>query len=293
MLFDQMEYELDARGRIVAERVVGEEFFPADDVILAIGQENAFPWIEDDLGLEFDKWHVPVVDKVTFQSTRPERVLRRRRGVRPEEHHLGRRARPPGGDLDPQFLHGPAGHEPAAADDEPVEPQDGPARVVVQERLQPGRAAAGAAREPEGALQAARHRGRARLRRRAGRGRGAALPQLRRADGVRGEALHRVRRLHRHLPDRLPDHHARTARKRSSRRASRRRARQPAPAALRLRSRSSRPAASWSRTRTSACTADSAPSAARRRPGTCRSPRIHLPHATDHTWPSPQKRKTA
>ena len=41
-------------------------------MILAIGQENAFPWIEDDLGLEFDKWHVPVVDKVTFQSTRPE-----------------------------------------------------------------------------------------------------------------------------------------------------------------------------------------------------------------------------
>ena len=72
MLFDQMEYELDARGRIVAERVIGEAFFPADDVILAIGQENAFPWIEDDLGLEFDKWHVPVVDKVTFQSTRPE-----------------------------------------------------------------------------------------------------------------------------------------------------------------------------------------------------------------------------
>ena len=71
MLFEQMEYELDDRGRIVGERVVGEEFFPADDVILAIGQENAFPWIERDLGIEFDRWDVPVVDKVTFQSTRP------------------------------------------------------------------------------------------------------------------------------------------------------------------------------------------------------------------------------
>ena len=50
---------------------------PADDVILAIGQENAFPWIERDLGIEFDKWDVPVVDKVTFQSTRAGRVLRR------------------------------------------------------------------------------------------------------------------------------------------------------------------------------------------------------------------------
>ena len=71
MLFEQMEYELDAQGRITAERVVGEEFLPADDVILAIGQENAFPWIERDLGIEFDKWDVPVVDQATFQSTRP------------------------------------------------------------------------------------------------------------------------------------------------------------------------------------------------------------------------------
>ena len=96
-------------GRITAERIVGEEFFPCDDVILAIGQENAFPWIERDLGIEFDKWHVPKVDKVTFQSTRPERVLRRRCGVRTEEHHLGGRARPPGRDLDPQVLPAAAG----------------------------------------------------------------------------------------------------------------------------------------------------------------------------------------
>ncbi|HXS88005.1 MAG TPA: FAD-dependent oxidoreductase [Steroidobacteraceae bacterium] len=72
MLFDKMEYDLDAKGRITAERVVGEQLFPCDDVILAIGQENAFPWIENDLGIEFDKWHVPKVDKVTFQATRPE-----------------------------------------------------------------------------------------------------------------------------------------------------------------------------------------------------------------------------
>jgi NADPH-dependent glutamate synthase beta subunit-like oxidoreductase/ferredoxin len=70
MMFDVMEYELDASGRITAERVASEEFLPADDVILAIGQENAFPWIERDLGIEFDKWDVPVVDTTTFQSTR-------------------------------------------------------------------------------------------------------------------------------------------------------------------------------------------------------------------------------
>jgi NAD-dependent dihydropyrimidine dehydrogenase PreA subunit len=70
MLFDQMQYELDGQGGILAEHVTGEEFFAADDVILAIGQENAFPWVERDLGIEFDKWDVPVVDKSTFQSTR-------------------------------------------------------------------------------------------------------------------------------------------------------------------------------------------------------------------------------
>jgi len=71
MMFDVMEYEVDARGRITAERVTAEVFLPADDVILAIGQENAFPWIERDLGIEFDKWEVPKVDPVTHESTRP------------------------------------------------------------------------------------------------------------------------------------------------------------------------------------------------------------------------------
>ena len=51
--------------------VIDTVFLPADDVILAIGQENAFPWIERDIGIEFDKWDMPVVDKTTFQSTRP------------------------------------------------------------------------------------------------------------------------------------------------------------------------------------------------------------------------------
>ncbi len=69
MLFDRMEYDIDERGRITGERVLGEKFFPCDDVVLAIGQENAFPWIERDVGIEFDKWDVPVVDEVTFEST--------------------------------------------------------------------------------------------------------------------------------------------------------------------------------------------------------------------------------
>jgi formate dehydrogenase beta subunit len=69
MLFERLEYEFKD-GEITATRVLEEEFFPCDDVILAIGQENAFPWIERDLGIEFDKWSVPKVDKKTFQSSR-------------------------------------------------------------------------------------------------------------------------------------------------------------------------------------------------------------------------------
>jgi formate dehydrogenase (NADP+) beta subunit len=70
MLFEHLEYDIQ-NGDITATRVLGEEFFPCDDVILAIGQENAFPWIERDAGIELDKWNVPVVDKQTFQSTLP------------------------------------------------------------------------------------------------------------------------------------------------------------------------------------------------------------------------------
>ena len=51
--------------------VVDTVIIPCDDVILAIGQENAFPWIERDLGIEFDKNGMPVVDRTTMQSTLP------------------------------------------------------------------------------------------------------------------------------------------------------------------------------------------------------------------------------
>ncbi|NND44931.1 MAG: FAD-dependent oxidoreductase [Xanthomonadales bacterium] len=70
MNFEVMEYDIE-NGRITEQRVAGEKFFPCDDVVLAIGQENAFPWIERDIGIEFDQWDVPVVDKQTFESTLP------------------------------------------------------------------------------------------------------------------------------------------------------------------------------------------------------------------------------
>jgi len=61
----------EENGKFIQEPA-GRVTLPCDAVVLAIGQENAFPWIERDMGLEFDKkWDMPVVDKTTFMSTRP------------------------------------------------------------------------------------------------------------------------------------------------------------------------------------------------------------------------------
>jgi len=72
VLFEQVKAEYDAKGR---RRLVptGEpaQHYECDDVLVAVGQENAFPWIERDIGLDFDKWDMPVVDEITMQSTLP------------------------------------------------------------------------------------------------------------------------------------------------------------------------------------------------------------------------------
>ena len=68
MRFDHLEYSEDSTGNLES-KVIGEEFLPCDDVILAIGQENAFEWIERDIGITFDEWNVPAIDKTTHQST--------------------------------------------------------------------------------------------------------------------------------------------------------------------------------------------------------------------------------
>jgi NADPH-dependent glutamate synthase beta subunit-like oxidoreductase len=69
MTFELMEYDIE-NGKILDQRVSGEVFIPCDAVVLAIGQENAFPWIERDLGIDFNQWEEPIVDEVTLQSTR-------------------------------------------------------------------------------------------------------------------------------------------------------------------------------------------------------------------------------
>jgi NADPH-dependent glutamate synthase beta subunit-like oxidoreductase len=70
MTFELMEYGVGENGRIDRGKVTGETTIPCDDVILAIGQDNAFPWIERDIGIEFNEWDCPVVDETTMMCTR-------------------------------------------------------------------------------------------------------------------------------------------------------------------------------------------------------------------------------
>ncbi len=67
MEFERLEWDEAAKR----SRIVDTIFLPADDVILAIGQDNAFPWVERDLGIEFDKWDMPKVDERTMECTLP------------------------------------------------------------------------------------------------------------------------------------------------------------------------------------------------------------------------------
>ena len=72
IVFEKVKAEFDDKGR---RRLVPsgdpDQFFGCDDVLVAVGQENAFPWIERDVGIEFDKWDMPKVDPKTFGSTHP------------------------------------------------------------------------------------------------------------------------------------------------------------------------------------------------------------------------------
>jgi NADPH-dependent glutamate synthase beta subunit-like oxidoreductase len=72
MMFEEVRAEYDERGRRkLVPTGAPPQRFECDEVLIAVGQENAFPWIERDIGLAFGEWDMPVVDKVTMQSSLP------------------------------------------------------------------------------------------------------------------------------------------------------------------------------------------------------------------------------
>jgi len=73
MTFEKVKAAFDDKGRrSLVPTGEPDQRFECDDVLVAVGQENAFPWIERDAGIEFDKHGMPLVDKVTMQSTQPK-----------------------------------------------------------------------------------------------------------------------------------------------------------------------------------------------------------------------------
>jgi formate dehydrogenase (NADP+) beta subunit len=73
MKFQKVKAVYDENGRRqLLPTPEPDVFIEADEVLIAIGQENSFPWIERDLGMEFDQWGMPLVDELTFQSTLPK-----------------------------------------------------------------------------------------------------------------------------------------------------------------------------------------------------------------------------
>jgi formate dehydrogenase beta subunit len=73
VVFEKVKSEYDANGRRTLVPT-GEptQHLACDDVLVAVGQENAFPWIERDIGIEFDRWDMPKVDPKTMASTNPK-----------------------------------------------------------------------------------------------------------------------------------------------------------------------------------------------------------------------------
>jgi NADPH-dependent glutamate synthase beta subunit-like oxidoreductase len=73
VLFQKVKAVRDDKGRRdLVPTGEPDEHFPCDDVLVAVGQENAFPWIERDIGIAFDKWGMPQVDPATMASTHPK-----------------------------------------------------------------------------------------------------------------------------------------------------------------------------------------------------------------------------
>ena len=213
VLFEKVKAEYDARGRRnLVPTGEPDVHIPCDDVLIAVGQENAFPWIERDIGIEFDRWDMPKVDPKTMQSTLPNVFF--------------------GGDA----AFGPKniiwavahGHDAAISIDklchgEDVRDRPPPGVTLVSQKMGihewsydndisndlrykvPLRDTAVALKDIKVEVELG-------LRREARLSRGRALPQLRRADRIHGLPVHRMRRLRRHLPDGL--HHLHRKRQR-------------------------------------------------------------------------------
>ncbi len=72
MSFEVVKAVYDEQGRrSLVPTGEPDTVIDCDEVLLAVGQENSFPWIERDSGIVFDKWGLPQLDEKSFQSSLP------------------------------------------------------------------------------------------------------------------------------------------------------------------------------------------------------------------------------
>ncbi len=207
VIFEKVKAEYDAKGRRnLVPAGEPDLTIACDDVLVAVGQENAFPWIERDCGIEFDKWDMPKVDRQDH-AARPIRrcssAATPRSGRRTSSGRwrmaMTRRSRSTSCARGEDITRAPAaGGQISSA-------EDGHPRVELRQRRLQRQALQGAASRQGDCAEGHPRRSRARLRRQAGARRGPALPELRHPDRVHRAPVHRMRRLRRHLPDGL--HH--------------------------------------------------------------------------------------
>ena len=135
VMFEKVKAVRDEKGRRdLVPTGEPDEHIPCDDVLVAVGQENAFPWIERDIGIEFDKWDMPKVNPDDHGLDQSEDILRRRQRVRTQEHHLGGGARPRGRDLDRPDVPRRGRDCASGAERRGIEPEDGHPRVELRQR---------------------------------------------------------------------------------------------------------------------------------------------------------------
>jgi hypothetical protein len=182
-------------------------FVECDDVLIAVGQENHYPWIERDIGIEFGEWDMPKVDPVTMQSSIPNVFFGGDAAFGPKNIIWAVAHGHDAAISIDRFCHGEDVRQRPAAGQRMISQKMGIHEwsydndIAPDERYRVPLGGTGPGAEEH------HHGSRARLRHRHRLEGSAALPQLRRADGVREGRLHRVRRLRGHLPDGL--HHLR------------------------------------------------------------------------------------
>ena len=135
VLFEKVKAEYDANGRRnLVPTGEPDTHIACDDVLVAVGQENAFPWIERDIGIEFDRWGMPKVDPKTMQSSLPKVFFGGDAAFGPKNIIWAVAHGHDAAISIDKFCHGEDVADRPAAGGDPGQPEDGHPRVELRQR---------------------------------------------------------------------------------------------------------------------------------------------------------------